>query len=624
VDLCVTSASLAAPIPVEQFAPDGGMQAPSLSPDGTKLVFITTAGVKTYVFAADLATGKRHAILLGNSGGFTVNRCNFKTDERLLCSFEGIDHYGGDPFPTSRLVAINSDGSGAKVLLQRTSLAQSQFQDRILNWLPDDPKRVLIALNEPGSVYPSVFRLDVYSGLLSVVTGGRSPIMNWVSDRDGVPRFGYGYLGKDAQHIARNGADAPWRVLEKFKRFEGGKFSPLAFGPLSNQLFVVAPYQDRDAIWEMDLNENNDFQLVYSQPRVDVNDVITWPTDGHVAGFEYDTERPHAYFIDPHAEMVEGTLERFFPGAYHSVIGASRDGKKLLCASYSDVLPVRYDLLDFTTAKLIPLGESNPELTQAQLASMKPIVVPGPGGIQIPGYLTVPPGAATGTKLPTVVLPHGGPYSRDSWGYDPLVQVMVSRGYAVLQLNFRGSTGYGREWREAGKQAWGTIMHDDITAGAHWVIDQGIADPARLCIVGWSYGGYAALTGVEKEPELYKCAVSIAGVSNLKQIISDDDRFYGGREAAGNSTGTDKKVLKEESPTEHADHVKVPVLLVHGSNDYTVLADHSKAMAKALARAGVRNELVIIKDGEHSLLRHDMRITLYNKLVTFLDANIGH
>ncbi len=201
--------------------------------------------------------------------------------------------------------------------------------------------------------------------------------------------------------------------------------------------------------------------------------------------------------------------------------------------------------------------------------------------------------------------------------------MLASRGYAVLQLNFRGSTGYGDEWRDAGHQRWGTVMHDDITAGAHWLVSAGIADPNRMCIVGWSYGGYAALIGAVKEPQLYRCAVSIAGVSDLSQLQSDDDRFYGGKAAVRESTGTVKQELIAESPLRQADRIKVPVLLVHGEDDYTVLARQSKDMAKALSRAGVHNELVLIKHADHSLSRTDFRLTLFTKLDEFLAKNLG-
>jgi dipeptidyl aminopeptidase/acylaminoacyl peptidase len=287
------------------------------------------------------------------------------------------------------------------------------------------------------------------------------------------------------------------------------------------------------------------------------------------------------------------------------------------------VMPPRYHLLDTVSGSLTELGRQDANLDESQLVHVQPVTVPGDGGIAIPGYLTLPPGSRPGQRLPAVVLPHGGPYARDRWGYDPLVQVIASRGYAVLQLNFRGSTGYGEQWRDAGHQAWGTIMHADITAGAHWLIEQGIADPARLGIVGWSYGGYAALTGVEKEPELYRCAVSIAGVSDMSQMALDDERFYGGKDSAGDAMGTDPVALRAESPLQHVERIRVPVLLVHGEDDYTVLADQSKAMDRALSKAGLRHELVLIKHGEHSLVRPEMRLTLYRRLIEFLRANLG-
>jgi dipeptidyl aminopeptidase/acylaminoacyl peptidase len=295
----------------------------------------------------------------------------------------------------------------------------------------------------------------------------------------------------------------------------------------------------------------------------------------------------------------------------------------MLVHSYSDVEPGIYDALDMTKHELTTIGRENSALSQAALAPTKPVVVPGPGGISIHGYLTLPVGTAPGKAIAAVVYPHGGPYARDVWGYDDMVQVMASRGYAVLQLNFRGSTGYGEEWRKAGHQAWGTIMHDDITAGAHWLVSQGIADPKRMCIVGWSYGGYAALIAAVKEPQLYRCAVSIAGVSDISQLARDDRQFYGGFEAARESTGTDKAQLAAQSPVLHADQIKIPILLVHGDNDSTVRLAQSEAMAKALRQHGVQSELVVIKGGEHSLLRPQMRLTLYTKLEAFLAANLG-
>ncbi|HLY51672.1 MAG TPA: S9 family peptidase, partial [Steroidobacteraceae bacterium] len=395
-------------------------------------------------------------------------------------------------------------------------------------------------------------------------------------------------------------------------------------GATPDQLLVFAPHEGRIAVWQLDLAAPSDsgMQLLYSRPDVDVGGILQWPIDRHVTGFVYETDRPHTHFTDPHAAAIEEQLERALPGAYHVVVDATLDGSQLVTVSFSDVMPPRYHLMDVASGALTELGRQGAALGNAPLAPVRPVTVPGEGGISIPGYLTLPLGEAPGRKLPAVVLPHGGPYARDHWGYDPLVQILANRGYAVLQLNFRGSTGYGEQWREAGHQAWGTIMHADITAGAHWLIDSGIADPARLAIVGWSYGGYAALIGVEKEPQLYRCAVSIAGVSDLSQMAHDDERFYGGKDSAGDAMGTDPAALRAQSPLEHAELIRVPVLLVHGDEDYTVLVEHSKAMDQALARHGVPHELVLIHHGDHSLVRPQMRLTLYQKLTEFLHKNL--
>ncbi len=619
-------------IPLETFAAGPQMAEPHLSPDGGKLVYLTSLAGQLRIAVRDLRTGSERTILNAGAGSFSVTHCEFKTNDRLLCHLEGVAR-GGQPerlYPASHLLAVNADGGSLRILFRNAFFARlppaahSQFQDRIIHWLPDDAYHVLIELGDQGSVFPSVYKLDVYRGDLQLVVPSQPPVMDWTADPAGVVRFGYGFRNDTGVYVARTGADAPWRTLEEFKRFDRTRFDPLAFGARPNELLVFAPYQGRTAVWQIDLEAPaNDLTLLFSRPDVDVGGILEWPLDRHVAGFVYETDRPHTHYIDPRAAAIEATLERALPGAYHVVVDSSRDESKLVTVSFSDVMPPRYHLLDTATGSLAELGRQDANLNEAQLAHMKPVTVPGAGGIAIPGYLTLPPGSQPGQRLPAVVLPHGGPYARDHWGYDPLVQVIASRGYAVLQLNFRGSTGYGEQWRDAGHQAWGTIMHADITAGAHWLIAQGIADPARLGIVGWSYGGYAALTGVEKEPELYRCAVSIAGVSDMSQMALDDERFYGGKDSAGDAMGTDPAALRAESPLQHVERIRVPVLLVHGEDDYTVLAEQSKAMDRALSRQGLRHELVLIKHGEHSLVRPEMRLILYRKITEFLRANLG-
>ena len=392
----------APPIPLQQFAAGPEMTAPALSPDGSKLVYLTTIAGERYVVVRDLQKGAPpRPVLKATSGTYEAFACNFKGNTRLLCRFEGVEHSYGAPYPASRMVVLNSDGSHVRVLFQSQAWTASivenvQLQDQILHWLPDDPEHVLIQMADEESIFPSVFTLNVDSGVLHTLVGRHEPVMDWLVDGDGVVRFGYGYRREEALYIGRTGAKEQWRTLEKFKRFGGARYSPLAFGPLPNQLFVLAPQQKREAVWQMDLNENSDFQLIFSRPDVDVEGIETWPNDQHVVGFRYDDDKPHIEYIDPEAAAINRAMDKAVPNTFHEVVDVSRDGHLVLVHSYSDVEPGVYHALDMTKHELTVVGRSNTALSAATLAPSKPVLVPGPAGISIHGYLTLPPGTAGG------------------------------------------------------------------------------------------------------------------------------------------------------------------------------------------------------------------------------------
>ena len=606
---------------IADFAADTDFATPTLSPDGTKVAFVTRVQDQRLLIVLDLVKRERRALMPATIDSFEISYCSFKNDERLLCGLRGTAFDRGMPYPISRLIAIDASGkTKAKVLVQNTDNGGSQYQDRVLDWQIDDPKHVLIALSGDGDPFPNVHSLDVYSGLSTVVQRSRSPIMDWTTDRKGIVRFGEGYDDrKHGAYITRDSADAPWRMLAKWNIFEED-FDVIGFGPTPGTLLVSADHNGRRAIFEMDLTEKNDRQLLFSNPDVDVGGPIYWPSDRRIIGFSYETDRRHRQFFDAEAEDIYAAIDTVLPNAENAVIDASRDGAKLLIASRADVRPTEYYLLDLGSKKLLKIGSANPALAKTPLAPMKPVKIKGPDGQILPGYLTLPLGS-DGKKVKMVVYPHGGPHYRDRWGFDEVVQFMASRGFAVLQVNFRGSTGYGQEWYDAGLRNWGTVMVDDITAATKWAIAEGIADPAHTCIVGWSYGGYAALMSAVREADLYKCVVSIAGVSDLRALKREDARFYGGRQAMEHILGDDTDELKAGSPTRSAGKIKAPVLMVHGDNDIQVDVDHSRRMARALDKENKKYELVIIKDGNHALSRFEWRQTLFTKLEGFLAAN---
>jgi dipeptidyl aminopeptidase/acylaminoacyl peptidase len=252
---------------------------------------------------------------------------------------------------------------------------------------------------------------------------------------------------------------------------------------------------------------------------------------------------------------------------------------------------------------------------------MTAIRYPARDGTEIPGYLSLPRGAPT-KNLPLIVMPHGGPIARDTWGWFFLRQFLTSRGYAVLQMNFRGSGGYSDDWFFSAHQDWGGLTYDDVVDGTRWAIGQGIADPSRVCIVGWSFGGYLALVGAQRNSDLFRCSISIAGVSDLGMLI-DEHYYYGSFKIVERQIGTDRDKLRRDSPRLHPADFKSPVLLIHGSLDANVPPEHSKEMDAALAAARKPHRLVMIAEADHSMTGEGFRTTLLREVETFLHQNLS-
>ena len=617
--LLLTNALQAAePISLEAFASPQQMRLPDISPDGRHIVFIDQDLAHSRIAVMDLSSGQTSQLLPGESGEFSVSLCRFKNNSRLVCYFHGITPLGGLPLIVTRVIGINIDRSEFKVLNQRQDdLRQPEL---IIDLLKDDARNILIQEREENELYPAVFKLDVYTAQRTRVVKASAPVMFWRTDRTGFVRFGFGYADANAVYKTRNSDSEPWRMLKRAEAFDGGEFHVFGFGASSDKLVVSAPKNGHIAVWELDLTDTADRQLLFSVPDVDVDGPVLWPADSRLVGFHYQAEKPQIQLFDEQARFIQLSIDTFLPNSINRVYSSSHDGQRLIVASESDRQPKQYFLLDLQAKKMQRLRLNGPLLTYERLAEMKPVVVPAADGAKIPGYLTLPPGAAP-VKLPAVVLPHGGPFGRDGWGFDPVVQMLASRGFAVLQLNYRGTSGYGIDWMQAGYAKGGSVMLGDVTAGTNWLVTQGLADPQRICLMGWAFGGYAAMLGGINTSSLYRCIVSIGGISEPTEYDWGWRRFFYGIQV-GQATKSDDREF-ERSPLKAAAKLRLPVLLIHGTWDTVVNIEQSQWMGKALERSGNSPKLVVVEHGDDALSKPQMRLLLLRELEQFLGMHLA-
>jgi dipeptidyl aminopeptidase/acylaminoacyl peptidase len=384
---------------------------------------------------------------------------------------------------------------------------------------------------------------------------------------------------------------------------------------------VLKKKDGRQALYSIKLDGSLTESLIADNPSVDIDDVVRFGDGQRVIGYTFADESRHAVYFDPEFDALASSLSKALPKLpLIDFVDASADGRKLLIFAGSDTDPGRYYLFDRDKKTLNEAMLERPELEGRALAQVKSVLVPASDGAQIPAYLTLPPGKEA-KNLPAVVLPHGGPSARDEWGFDWLPQFLAARGYAVIQPQYRGSAGFGDKWlNENGFRNWQTSM-SDIAASARWLASQGIADPKREAIVGWSYGGYAALLEAETDPALYKAVVAIAPVTDL-QLYKQDFAHFTNSQVVEDFVGSGPHIVAG-SPLQHAEAIQAPVLLVHGDLDTNVRAWHSQKMAAARRSAGKTVDFLEYKGLDHQLEDSGVRTEVLTHIGQLLERTIG-
>jgi dipeptidyl aminopeptidase/acylaminoacyl peptidase len=623
----------------------------SLSPDGMSVAFVAPAkGQGSVVYVQSLVKGAARtskAVLSANGKPERIAGCDWVSNQRLVCTAYSVV-YGGsamEPLPVSRLIAVNTDGSKLQLLSTRDNYYTRGMQlggGDVIDWLPDEDSAVLMTRvylpdDHTGSHIGStkrgiaVDRLDTRTMATQTVEQPREDAVGYISDGRGTVRIvgvksRRGALGDfDSGNIAyyyRKTDSRDWLPMGDIVGEGHNGFEPLEVDHDANLAYGYKKLDGRRALYTVALDGSLKEELLFARPDVDVGRLIHIGRRHRIVAVTYSDDLTRYHFLDPDFEKLLVTLAKALPEHPQlSIVDSSMDENRLLIEAGSDHDPGVYYIFDKKQRQLETFFVVKGELEGVKLASVKPIHYKAADGTMIPGYLTLPPGIDTPKDLPAIVMPHGGPDSRDYWGFDWLAQFYASRGYVVLQPNFRGSTGYGDDFfKQNGFRSWPTAIGDVLDAG-RWLVAQGMANPNKLAVVGWSYGGYAALQSAVVDPTVFKAVIAVAPVTDLPEL-KEDHRHWSDFLIIDRQIG-EGPLVREGSPALNAAKIKVPVLLFHGEMDSNVLIRQSREMNDRLAGAGVPHELVTWPDLDHQLNDSVVRAEMLRKSDAFLRKTMG-
>lgn len=618
----------------------------SVSPDGKHVVILMAGpGASTLAKVFDVDGASATTALVSQGQKDAIKWCQFASNTALVCKFGGNLDQAGDLIGYSRLVRVDLDGKNLKPLGQSSSAYDEhirQFDGSILDWMPDSENQVLMAreyVPEAGKTGTrmvrsqeglGVDRVDIGSVRSTNVEPPRPYVSGFATDDRGNLRLRYIAKMDPASQLLTGQTDIDYRPIgtNNWKRLgstgvdQASDMDPLAVEASTNSLYYLRKLDGRQALYRMPLDGTMQSTLVAKSGVVDIDDVVRVGRGQKVIGYTFADETRHAIYFDKDYAALAAKLATALPGNPGiDFVDASKDSNMQVIMAASDTMPGTYYLLDQRTKSLSPLMNVRPALDDYKMSTVKPVSYKAKDGTVIPAYLTLP-ASGRANNLPAIVMPHGGPSARDEWGFDWLAQFLAARGYAVIQPNYRGSSGYGDQFEnENGFKNWRTSI-SDVNDAAEYLVGQGIADPKRLAILGWSYGGYAALQSAITAPGRYKAVVAIAPVTDLG-MVKEEAKGYTNEDIVAEFVGNGEHI-ESGSPLRHASDIKVPVLLAHGDLDSNVGVNQSAKMADALRAANSPVEFLRYPNLDHQLDDSNARVEMLTKIGELLDRTIGH
>ena len=628
---------------VTDFFTEPEMTELRISPNGKSLALLTSApDGRKLLMSVDIST--RNGNVIANFANADVHNVHWVNNERIVFSLREREVEPGNQRYYPGLYAVNRDGGELRKLVEHgfggefstgTTIKRRQlppntyFHSTIENGTSSEV--YVEQIEERGSFRRSIYNLQRLNTLTGQAATMRRPgiTLDWLIDRQGIPRVAT-TLENDvvAVYYKDGNTDGDeWRKLFEYQENSSGeKFTPTAIGP-DGMLYVTA-HQGKDtrSLYRYDPKKN----AIQTEPVVSLNgydfrgDLIFGPQSGRLLGIQYETDGPGVMWFDDEMKKLQKDIDTALPGYFNRIL-VSEGSNNVVVVSVSDTEPGMYSVYDKNTGKPVVFGRRNPKINLAKMANKDPVSYAARDGLKIPAYLTVPKGS-TGKNLPMILMVHGGPNVRGvHWEFDREVQFLASRGYAVLEPEFRGSKGYGTQHEQAGWKQWGLKMQDDLVDGVKWAVAQGIADPKRVCIAGASYGGYATLMGLIRDPELFQCGISWAAVSDINLMFAntlsdskEESEKYWMPTRIGDPV-KDAEQFKATSPLQQAARLKLPLLLAHGGQDRRVPIEHAHKMHSAIKTHNKNVEWIEYINERHGWAMQKNNIDFWNRVEAFLD-----
>ncbi len=601
----------ASPIPLEDFFRNPEKTAFQLSPGGDYFSYLAPFESRLNVFIQKI--GENEAVRITSETERDIAGYLWANNERVLF----LKDTGGDE--NFHLYGVDIDGANLNGLT-----VFDKVRTQIIDELEDIDSEIIIGLNKRNPQVFDPYRLNIINGEMEMLAENPGNIVGWMTDHEGKLRLAIASDGVNISYLYRptEADEFEHAFTTSFKE----NLNPVLFTFDNKMVYALSDLgRDKQALVKFDIANGKEVEVLFETDEADVSGVDYSRKDKKLLSTNYYVANRKTTFFDQEAEALYNKIQSQLPEHEIRFASHNKAEDKFMIRSFSDKSRGAYYLYDKSSDQLSKLADLSPWLNAAELSDMKPIQYTSRDGLTIHGYLTLPKGYEP-KNLPVVINPHGGPWARDYWGFNPEVQFLANNGYAVLQMNFRGSTGFGKQFWQASFKEWGKSMQDDISDGVKWLIDQGIADPEKVAIYGGSYGGYATLSGLCFSPELYAAGVDYVGVSNLFTFMKTIPPYWEPMlemlyEMVGNPE-TDSLLMASASPVFHVDKIRAPLFVAQGANDPRVNINESDQIVNALKESGVDVEYMVKDNEGHGFQNEENRFDFYRSMIVFLDKHL--